>query len=144
MRKHKKRWEEANSWHTIYPVVPTDTKPPLVHVVEALHTKVLLPRHQVSHKSTTWLTTKTHHEGTRQAPLVTLMPPPLRSFSSKGRVSPRPRTKCARHSTPSWRVEDDCRWATRHQGFRRTLYKTWFTQESPHKVDTPCTHSALS
>jgi hypothetical protein len=34
MWKRKKGWEEANSWHTIYPVVSVDTKPLLVHVVE--------------------------------------------------------------------------------------------------------------
>jgi hypothetical protein len=38
-------------------------------------------------KSTTWLDTKAHHESTHQAPLVTLMSPPLMSFSTKGGVS---------------------------------------------------------
>jgi hypothetical protein len=71
MRKRKETWEEANLWYEIYPVVSVGTKPPLVHVVEALHTRVLLPGHQVSPKSTTWLDTKA-----LQAPLATSMSSP--------------------------------------------------------------------
>jgi hypothetical protein len=65
MRKHKAEWDEANSWHTIYPVVLVGTKPPLIHVVEELHTRVLLHGRQVSPKSTTWLAINIRHEGTR-------------------------------------------------------------------------------
>jgi hypothetical protein len=77
MRKRKEGWEEANSWHVIYLVVSVGAKPPLVHVVEALTQEYCFPV-----KSTTWLTAKARHLGTCQAPLVTLMPPPLRSFST--------------------------------------------------------------
>jgi hypothetical protein len=35
----------------IYPVVSVGTKPPIVHIVEAHHTRVLLLGHQVSPKS---------------------------------------------------------------------------------------------
>jgi hypothetical protein len=65
MQKRKEGWEEANTWHTISLVVSVGTKPPLVHIVEALHTRVLLPGHQVSPKSTTWLATKARYKGTR-------------------------------------------------------------------------------
>jgi hypothetical protein len=43
MRKRKDGWEEANSWHTIYLVVSVGTKPPLVHVVEALTQQYCFP-----------------------------------------------------------------------------------------------------
>jgi hypothetical protein len=43
MRKREEGWEEANSWHAIYPVVSVDTKPPLVHVVEALTQEYCFP-----------------------------------------------------------------------------------------------------
>jgi hypothetical protein len=102
----QKRKEEVNSWHLIYLVILVGTKLPLVHVVETLHTRVLLLGNQVSPKSFTWLVTKVHHEGTRQAPLVTLIPPALRNFSTKGGGLHVSCTKCPRFSTPSWRVED--------------------------------------
>jgi hypothetical protein len=84
MRKRKEGWEETNSWHVIYLMVSVGTKPPLIHGVEALHTRVLLTGHQVPPKSTTWLATKARHEGPRQAHLITLMSAPLGSFSTKG------------------------------------------------------------
>jgi hypothetical protein len=87
MRKCKERFGEAKYWHTIYLVVSVSTKPPLVHVVEAHHTRVFLPGHQVSPKRTTWLATKARHEGTCQASLVPLMSHPLRSFFTKEGVS---------------------------------------------------------
>jgi hypothetical protein len=43
MQKHKEGWEEANSWYTIYLVVSVGTKPPLVHVVEALIQEYCFP-----------------------------------------------------------------------------------------------------
>jgi hypothetical protein len=139
MRKRKEGWEKSNSWHTIYLVVSVGTKPPLVHVVEELHTRVLLPGHKVSPKSTTWLTTKARHEGTRQAPLVTLMPPPLRSISTKEEGLHAPHTKCPRHSTPNRRVEDDCSEPLRPQGFRRTLYNLIHL-----RITSQGTHTLLS
>jgi hypothetical protein len=36
MQKRKEGWEEANSWHAIYPMVSVGTKPPIVNIVEAL------------------------------------------------------------------------------------------------------------
>jgi hypothetical protein len=36
MQKRNEGWEEENSWHAIYLVVSVGTKPPIVHVVEAL------------------------------------------------------------------------------------------------------------
>jgi hypothetical protein len=90
----------------IYLMVLVVSKPPLVHVVEALHTKVLLPGHQVSLKSTTRLATKARHEGTHQAHLVTLMSPPLGSISTKGGGLHVLRTKRHRRSTQRRRVEE--------------------------------------
>jgi hypothetical protein len=49
----QKRKEEVNSWHVIYLVILVGTKLPLVHVVETLHTRVLLLGNQVSPKSFT-------------------------------------------------------------------------------------------
>jgi hypothetical protein len=108
------------------------TKPSLVHVVEALHTRVLLPGHQVSPKSTTWLATKAHHKGTCQAPLVALMLPPLRTFSTKGGGLHVPCTKCHRISKPERRrlLPES------HLGSKAssTLCTTWSTRKSSHKV----------
>jgi hypothetical protein len=50
IRKRKEGWEEANSSQAIYSVVLVDTTLPLVHVVEALHTRILLLDYQVSPK----------------------------------------------------------------------------------------------
>jgi hypothetical protein len=123
MWKRKEGWEESHSWHAIYPVVSVGTKPHLIHIVEALHTRVLLLGHQVSPKSTTWPATKARHEGTRQAPLVTLMPPPLRSFSTEGTGSPRPPHKSvltAPHQVGGSKMITDE--PLRPQGFQHTLY----------------------
>jgi hypothetical protein len=108
------------------------TKPSLVHVVEALRTRVLLPGHQVSPKSTTWLATKAHHKGTCQAPLVALMLPPLRTFSTKGGGLHVPRTKCHRLSKP----ERQRLLPESHLGSKAssTLCTTWSTRKSSHKV----------
>jgi hypothetical protein len=100
------------------------------------HTRVLLPGHPVSPKSTTWLATKASYLGTCQALLVTLMPPLLISFSTKEGGLHVPRTKCLHHSTPSRRVDDDCRWATYGPKASGEPCTPWFTQESPHKVGT--------
>jgi hypothetical protein len=64
----------------------------------------------------------TFRTDTCQAPLVTLMPPPLRSFSTQEGGLHVPRTKRPHHSTPNRRVDDDCGEPLRPQGFRRTLY----------------------
>jgi hypothetical protein len=142
-REHKEGWDEANSRQEIYPVVSVVTKPPLVHIVDALHTRVLLPGHQVSPKSTTWLATKTCQKGTYQAPLFTLMLPPLSSFSTKRRGSPHHPHKVSLplHTKSKGRR----RLMISHLGSKasKTPCKTW-SEESPHKVGTPWNHLALS
>jgi hypothetical protein len=37
------RQQEANIWHAIYPMVSVGTKPPLVHIVEALPREYYFP-----------------------------------------------------------------------------------------------------
>jgi hypothetical protein len=102
-------------------MVSVGTIPPLVHVVEALHTTVLFLGHQVSFKSATWLATKAHHEGIRQAPLVTLMLSPLRSFYTKGvSTSPAQSVIATPHQVGgSKTIASE---PLRPQDFRRTLY----------------------
>jgi hypothetical protein len=136
MWKHKGGREEANSWPTIYSMVSVGTKQPLVHVVEALHTRIFLPGHQVSPKRTTWLATKARHEGTCQALLATLMPPPLRSFFTKGRGFPRPPHKVS--SPLHTKSEGRRRLPVSHLGPKAfgAPCTSWSTQESPHKVGT--------
>jgi hypothetical protein len=41
MRKRKEGWEEANSWHAIYPVVLVGTKPPLVTLLKHSHKSII-------------------------------------------------------------------------------------------------------
>jgi hypothetical protein len=113
MWKRKEIWEEANSWHAIYHVVSVGTKLPLVHIVGELYTRLFLLNHQVSYKSTTWFAIKAHHKGTRQAPLITLMSPSLRGFSTQGGASPRPSHKASsplHTKLEDWRL---CRRATK-------------------------------
>jgi hypothetical protein len=43
MRKRKEGWDEANSWQVIYLVVSVGTKPPIVHVAEALTQEYYFP-----------------------------------------------------------------------------------------------------
>jgi hypothetical protein len=121
----------------IYLVVSIGTKPPLIHIVEALHTRVLLPGHRVSPKSIIRLATKACHEGTRQAPLVTLMSPPLRRFSTKEEGLHVPRIKRPRRSTPSWRVKN---LPGNHLDTKALTHLVHLDplEESLHKVGTPC------
>jgi hypothetical protein len=135
MRKRKEGWEEANSWHMIYLVVSVDTKPPLVHAVEALTQEYCFP------------VTKS----LPRAPLDSPQRPPLRhSPSSLGHLDAAS-TKELLHqgrgvSTPPHKVSSPLH--TKSEGRRRLPVShlgpkasdapctTWFTQESPHKVRT--------
>jgi hypothetical protein len=136
MRKCKEGCEKSNSLQVIYPMVLLGTKLPLVHVVDALHTRVLLPGHQVSHKRTIWLATKARHEGSHQASLVTLMPPPLRSFSNRG-GSPRPPHKASSALHTKLKGRRLAGEPPRLRGFGAPC-TAWSTRESPHKIGTPC------
>jgi hypothetical protein len=134
MRKCKEGWEEANSWHMIYLVVSVGTKPPLVHVVEALTQEYCFPI-------------------TKSLPRAPLDSPglPLRHLLSslghldaastkellhQGRGSPRPPHKVSSplHTKPEGRR----RLPVSHLSPKAagTPCTTWFTQESPHKVGT--------
>jgi hypothetical protein len=104
-------------------VVSVGTKAPLVHIVKALHRRVLFPAgHQLSPKSTTWLATKARHKGTRQAPLVTLMLPPLRSFSTKERGLHVPAQSVLAIPHQAGGSKMIAGETLRPQGFRCTLY----------------------
>jgi hypothetical protein len=105
--KCKEGWEEANSWHVIYPVVSVGTTPS-PHCWSTPHKSVASRSPSLSQEHHL-----TSHKGSpRKHSPSSLMPPPLRSFSTKDGGLHIPHKKCLHHFTPSRRVEDDCRWAT--------------------------------
>jgi hypothetical protein len=142
MQKSKERLEETNSWHVIYPMVSVGSKPPLVNVVEALTQEYCFPvtksqEHPlIRHKGSPLRHSPSslgHHDAASTKELLRL-----------GRGSPRPPHKVSSplHTKPEGRRRlPVCHVGPKASGAPCT---TWSTQESPHKVGTPCTHSALS
>jgi hypothetical protein len=133
MRKRKEGWEEANSWHAIYLVVSVGTKPPLVHVVQALTQEYYFPVTKFSQEHhLTW------HKGSpiRHSPssLGHLDAASTKELLHLGRGSP-----CPSHSvlaTPqqaegSKTIADE---PLRPQGFRRTLYNLMHSRITSHGV----------
>ena len=131
MRKRKEGWEEANSWHAIYPVVSVGTKPPLVHVVEALTQEYCFP-------VTKSLPRAPLDSPLRYSPssLGHLDAASTKELLHQGRGSPRPPHKVSSplHTKPEgrWRLP------VSHLGPKASgePCTTGFTQESPHKVGT--------
>jgi hypothetical protein len=142
MRKRKEGWEEANSWHAIYPVVSVGTKRPLVHIVEALTQEYCflvtksLPRAPLDSPQSLAL---------RHSPssLGHLDAASTKELLHQGRGSPCPPHKVSSllHTKPEGRR----RLPVSHLGLKASSAPCtpWFTQESAHKVATTL-HSLIS
>jgi hypothetical protein len=144
MRKRKERLEEANSWHTIYLVVSVGTKPPLVHIVEAITQEYCFPITKSLPRAPLDSPQRLAIKALSSSSLSHLDVASTKELLHQGRGSPRPLYKVSLplHTKPEGRrLLLMSHLGPKASGAHCT---TWFTQESPDKVDTPCTHSALS
>jgi hypothetical protein len=141
MRNRKEGWEEANSWHAIYPVVSVGTKPPLVHIVEA-HKSIASQSPSLSQDH--YLTC---HKGSPRRHLSSFLDHldvvSTKELLHQGRGSPRAPRKVS--SPLHAKSEGRRRLLVSHLGPKAfaTPCTTWSTQDSSHMVGTPCAHSAL-
>jgi hypothetical protein len=129
----KRRWEEANSWCVIYPVVSVGTKPSLVRIVEAL-TKSIAFRSPSLSLDSPWLATKAHAKSSR-SPWCSHH---YGASTKKGSPHPLHKVILPLHTKPEGRRFANKPW--RLQGASTSRYKLE-ALKNQYKVTTPYSHT---